>query len=263
MIKKRLVSQDLDAINISSGNLQVEQIKNIIKNENPIFLEIGANCGQTTIELIKNFPNAIIHCFEPDPRAIKKFKKNIDSPNVYLHEIAIGNKNGVVSFNQSAGGEAIDPEGWDHSGSIHSPKAHLEMFPWVRFDKKIDVPICRLDDWAKNNSIADVDFIWADVQGAEEDMILGGFEVLKRTKFLYTEYYDNECYEGQIILSNMYKLLNNFLIIVKYENDVLLENFFANNKLPNNLILDFISKANLSENYDDYLDNYGVNKDCL
>lgn len=260
MHKKRFVSQDLESIKISEGNLDVRSLKDIIDNPSPIILEIGSNCGQTTIELIENFPNAIIHCFEPDPRAIKKFKNIINHPNVFLHEIAIGNQDGIIEFNQSAGGEEIDPEGWDHSGSIRKPKAHLEMFPWVRFEKKLNVRVMRLDEWASDNKIDFVDFIWADVQGAEGDMILGGLELLKKTKFIYTEYYDNECYAGQLNLNEIYQLLNQFLILVKYQNDVLLENFFATKKLPSNMLDNFLTRANLSKDSDTFCDSFGASK---
>lgn len=256
---KRLLSQELKDIPISTGNLEVSAIRNLITNDAPIILEIGANCGQSTIEFIKYFPNAQIHCFEPDPRAIKKFKQLISNPKVTLHEIAIGNNNGYIKFNQSAGGELIDPEGWDHSGSIKSPKLHLEMFPWVRFDKQIEVPIMRLDDWAFENNVNSVDFIWADVQGAEEDLILGAKETLKNTRFFYTEYYDNECYADQINLDRIYELLNQFLILNKFENDVLLENFFANNSLPRDALSAFLISAIQSGDFNNYCHAFGAN----
>lgn len=258
MTTERLISQKLTEIPISNGNLNVSDIKNLLQKDNPVILEIGANCGQTTIDFVQNFPEATIHCFEPDPRAIQKFKRLVNHPNVFLHEIAIGNSNGSIKFHQSAGGEAIDPDGWDHSGSIRMPKAHLEMFPWVRFDKIIEVPIMRLDDWIKKYNFDCIDFIWADVQGAEEDMINGAIETLRKTRFLYTEYYDNECYDGQITLENMYKLLNQFLIICRYENDVLLENFFANKKLPDSMIKDFLEKAKKSGDLEGYTKRFGA-----
>ncbi len=263
MIKKRLISQKISDFPIIPGGLDVKSLCNIIQKDDPVILEIGANCGQTTIDFIKYFPKSTIHCFEPDPRAIKKFKKIINSPNVYLHEIAIGNINGYVTFHQSAGGESIEPEGWDQSGSIRAPKAHLEMFPWVRFDNKIDVQIMRLDDWAAVNNINDVDFIWADVQGAEVDMIYGALETLKKTRFIYSEYYNNECYDGQITLDQMYELLNQFLILARFDNDVLLENIFANKKLPSELLYKFLMNAKSSENFLEYIDIYGANSKYL
>ena len=116
----------------------------------------------------------------------------------------------------------------------------------------------RLDYWTALNKIGNIDFIWADVQGAEEDLILGGRQTLKRTRFFYTEYYDNECYAGQINLDKIYDLVNQFLILKKYKNDVLLENIFANKSLPANIITKFIENAENSGNFNLYCEQFGA-----
>lgn len=224
-IKQSLVSDAYNTIN--SGSLSVLEIKKLLGKSNPVILEIGANCGQTTIEFVKEFPSATIHCFEPDPRAISKFKTNItETDRLKLHQCAIGNYVGEVEFNQSSGLED-NPEfsqGWDHSSSIKKPKEHLEIYPWVKFDRTITVPISTLDLWAENNNISNVDFIWADVQGAEEDMIKGATKTLSKTKFLYTEYSNKEQYEGQINLSKICDLLSDFKLIKRFEGDALFMN---------------------------------------
>ena len=40
-------------------------LKNLVTNENPTIFDIGANIGQTSLEMLDHFPNATIHCFEP------------------------------------------------------------------------------------------------------------------------------------------------------------------------------------------------------
>ena len=113
----------------------------------------------------------------------------------------MGKETGFVSFNQSTGeGTAKD---WDQSGSIRKPKLHTEVWPWVKFENQIDVPIVRLDDWAKAENISSVDLVWADTQGAEGDLIEGGLSVLRNTQFLHTEYGSKEWYEGQISLDEI------------------------------------------------------------
>jgi len=69
-----------------------------------------------------------------------------------------------------------------------------------------------------------IDFIWADVQGAEVDLIRGAETTLARTRFFYTEHSNQELYEGQINLRAMLKLLPNFKLARKYPNDALLKN---------------------------------------
>jgi FkbM family methyltransferase len=183
------------------GHLTVAELKPLIGRDDPTILEIGANVGQTTEDMLREMPRSRIYCFEPEPRAIKKFKERISSPNVSLFECAVGDRNGVVTFNQSTGeGAAKD---WDQSGSIRKPKLHLQTWPTVKFETQIEVPIVRLDDWAIDKTLDQVDLIWADVQGAESDLIAGGASVIRSTRFFFTEYGAIEWYEGQISLDEL------------------------------------------------------------
>ena len=205
-------------------SFEVIQIQQMLEKEHPILFDVGANCGQTTIEFIQHMPNADIYCFEPDPRAIRKFKILVNSPKVELIEVAVGAENGNILFHQSSGAEHIDPQGWDHSGSIRKPKSHLEIWPWVRFEKDILVPMIRLDDWTDQRAIGPIDFIWADVQGAERNLIEGAKETLQHTKYFYTEYNDVEMYVGSIDLNKIMNMLPNFELVENFGNDVLLRN---------------------------------------
>jgi 2-O-methyltransferase len=192
-------------IPLERGTIKVSELKNLIGKSNPTILEIGANIGQTTEEFLLEMPNSNIFCFEPDPRAIQKFRSRISNPNVTLFECAVGDQNGFVSFNQSSGGE--EWKDWDQSGSIRKPKLHLETWPRVKFESQIQVPIVRLNDWALDKNILTVDLVWADVQGAESDLISGGSSVIRNTRFLFTEYGALEWYEGQISLDGICEAL--------------------------------------------------------
>jgi FkbM family methyltransferase len=97
----------------------------------------------------------------------------------------------------------------------------LEKWPWVTFKSQIEVPIKRLDDWAASKSIVDIDFIWADVQGAESDLIAGAQDALSRTRFFYTEFSDEEWYEGQVDFEYIENQLKDFVVLHKYKNDAL------------------------------------------
>lgn len=234
MIKNNTKNSLQDTIqhstSIIKGTLNVSEIKKFLKKESITIIEVGANSGQTTVSFVKNFPNATIHCFEPDPRAISKFKKNVKSQKVTLYECAIGNKVGSITFHQSSGLENNPSykDGWDESGSIRPPKNHLTIHPWVKFNETIEVPITKLDVWGKENGINEVDFIWADVQGAEEDLIKGGIELINKAKFIYTEYSNEEQYDGQINLEGICNLLPSFRVLKRFENDVLLINLNKN-----------------------------------
>jgi hypothetical protein len=69
-----------------------------------------------------------------------------------------------------------------------------------------------------------IDLIWADVQGAEGDLIRGGTRTLASTRFFYTEFDDKELYVGQLTLPTLLGLLPDWAIVSKYHNNVLLRN---------------------------------------
>lgn len=226
--------------------LKIESIKKYINKDNPIIIEIGSNTGTTTSLFLKNFPEAKIFCFEPDPLLVSRFKNNIKNKNVSLFEVAIGNTSGTAVFFRSSSTNPLEDR--TQSGSIKKPKNHLLQHPDIVFEEKISVPVIKLDDWFKDQNIDIVDFIWADIQGAEEDLILGATEVLKKTKYFYTEYSNLEDYEGQINLKKICLLLNSFFIHRIFSYDVLLVNNNLNTSVEKNNFLSEL-KIKLRKNF--------------
>jgi FkbM family methyltransferase len=197
-----------------------------------VILEIGASHGMHTALFLRDFPGARIHAFEPDPRAAASFRANVRDRRATLHEIAIGATNGRAEFHASTGlppdaGDDVAreyPKGWDQSGSLRAPTGHRERWPWVRFPRTIKVEVRTLDTWSAKHEPGQIDFIWADMQGAEGDMIAGGPATLARTRFLYAEYSDTEIYAGAPNLAQLLDLLPGFEVVRLYPDDVLLRN---------------------------------------
>lgn len=215
---------------VSHAQITKELIRECVGKQEPTILEIGCNDGTDTLKFLEIFDNPSIYCFEPDPRAIAKFKANVGQcSNVHLFEIAVSDRNGEITFYQSSGqapGESATamPEGWDQSGSIKEPKDHLRVYPWVTFGNSITVKTATLDTWCNAQGLELIDFIWMDVQGAEVDVLRGGVNTLNNTRFLYTEYYNKELYKGQYTLKQLLKYLNTFEVLIRYPTDVLLMN---------------------------------------
>ena len=210
---------------IAPGSLQHDDLVKLLDKPNPIIFEIGCNDGTDTIEMLRRFPLAQIYCFEPDPRAIKRFKEKLgDNLNkIKLIEMAISDKNGSIEFHQSDGNLGDLEEGWDASGSIRAPKNHLKLHPKVKFDQVIQVQTRTLDDICENLGISNIDFVWLDVQGAEGDVFRGARHMLKHIKYIYTEYSNAELYEGQLSLQGLKRLLSDFKVTRRYPADVLFE----------------------------------------
>ncbi len=203
-------------------------IKNLLGNiENPVIFEIGTNDGEDSEQFIKTFSDINLYCFEPDPRAVYRFKDRMNKyENYKLYEIAISNTNGFIDFYLSGGKNPGMPNygDWDKSSSIKKPKLHLEQHKWCKFDKIIKIETKKLDDFIKDKNIDCIDFMWVDVQGAEKELIEGSIETMKKTQYLYTEFDNVELYEGQIKLDEILKMLPDFEVVTFIENNVLLRN---------------------------------------
>jgi FkbM family methyltransferase len=178
------------------------------------FLELGAHRGTDTAWL-SQIPGVTIHAFEPDPR-----NEQPPRPNVTLHRAAIAAADGHADFRLSEVGWG---QVWTHSSSLKPPKNHLLRYP-VTFGATIRVETVSLDSFAQRAGLSRVDFIWADIQGAEADMIRGGRGMLRRTRYLFTEYSDDELYEGQPTLDDILAMLPDFRVVEVWPFDVLLEN---------------------------------------
>jgi 2-O-methyltransferase len=190
-----------------------------------VFFEIGANEGQDT-EWMAALPNVVIHAFEPEPRCLQLLKASLP-PNVVLRPWAVGATEELRDFYPSldyAGGP------WTQSGSIRRPtEHHFARYP-VSFSDPYPVWTCSLDwYWTTVPGAPIIDFIWADMQGAEGDMVRGGQRSLARTRYLYVEVSDVPYYEGQMSYGDVLATLpGEWRVIAKWPDDVLVENVSLN-----------------------------------
>lgn len=206
----------------------IEKLKIILNKDNPIILEIGCANGLDSLVFLNQFKDIELFCFEPDPRNINVFKERVKDNRCKLFEIAIGSEDKEIDFHQSSGRPSTEPIGtdWALSGSLKRPKAHLASHLWCKFNKIIKVSCQKLDTWTRENNVNFIDLIWADVNGAEKDLIDGGKETFSITKYIYTEFGpDNiELYEEGINKNTIKSLLPDFEEILINDNNILLKN---------------------------------------
>ncbi len=206
----------------------------IATSDRPVVCEIGAAYGDDTTRLVqltdaicrqKGVDSFEYYAFEPDPRNISALKRSAVRDQFTLIEAAVGSRNERATFRMSDGGR---PDGQGHhtlSGSLKEPIRHFEVWPHITFQDTATVRVLRLDDAMSIYSFDHIDFIWCDVQGAEDMVIDGGINALKRTRYFYTEFYDIEVYSGQLPLAEIHRRLpGRWRIVERYPTDVLFEN---------------------------------------
>jgi len=148
---KTYLSKIIRLLRMNDEELSKKEIKQFLKKDSPIILEIGSNNGNDSLEFLENFNNVSLYCFEPDPRQIANFKKNVKDSRCKLYEFALSNKKGRSEFHISESKDQSKVA--EDSSSLKKPKKHLERFPWIKFDKKIKVKTETLDNWAKKTKI--------------------------------------------------------------------------------------------------------------
>lgn len=216
---------------------EFETLRHILQSycsENPVIIEAGCYDGKETQRLY-SYCLAEPHkyfAFECDPRNIEKIVANPNFPkSAMLIQKAIGNIDGEVLLYLSIGESEIGFK-YDCASSIRKPKDVSKDFPLVKFEADpIAVQCVKLDTFCAKNTIEIIDLIFADIQGAEKDLILGGQKMLKKTKFLYLEKSnDSEWYAGQWLVRDLIKHLSElgFEVYRDFTCDIL----FRNSELP-------------------------------
>lgn len=160
-----------------------------------VIIEAGAFDGKDTKKLSAFFPNATIHAFEPVPEIFDKLTSQTSAnTNVHRYQVALSNKTGSISFyiaqNPKKPGKICQ------AGTIMVPKERLQKSPII-YPKTITVSTTTLDDWAEQNHIKRVDFLWLDLQGHELAVLKAATDLIKGVSIIFLEVNFIEAYQDQ------------------------------------------------------------------
>jgi FkbM family methyltransferase len=136
-----------------------------------------------------------VYAFEPVPGAYQRLLKvAAERPNqVHPQNLALGSRTGISEMHVSVTGAS----GGEQSSSLMAPTGTREEFPFVDFcDKAITVSVSRLDEWAANQGVSDIDFMWLDLQGMELAALEGCGNLLSRVSAIHLEVQNFQLYEG-------------------------------------------------------------------
>lgn len=155
-----------------SGDFEVKEtdyVKRTIKND-WVCLDVGGCFGWYTVLFAKLAgPDGTVHVFEPVPDNRECLVENITlngCANVTVHPYALGDRPATTTIYVPEGGV---------SGSLRAHGGADNC-------KAIEVKVSTLDDFARESSLARLDFIKADIEGAELLLLQGGAEILRRFK---------------------------------------------------------------------------------
>lgn len=196
-------------------------ILGMVTDRRPFVVEIGVHHGTTTrwFHAAARQPLRWVG-FEPDPRNIIVLEES----GYKVQPYAISDMHGRTRLYMSGGiTPGFESRVHTDSSSIRKPTDHLKAHPWCTFEQWCEVGVRRLDDVMRHEE-GIIDLIWADVQGAQRQVIGGAAETLKRTRYLYIEVHPSPMYDGETTFEELCALLPDWEVVQRYPADVLFQN---------------------------------------
>ena len=165
---------------VSSIKEEVDNCLYLIKNKPYIFIDIGANKGEYSKEILNRFPDIEIYMFEPS----NFHKKNLENlfgsnPNIHINNIALSNITGKQIL---------------YSDKYGSPLASLTKRNLnhlnIDFEYKEEIETKRFDEYWKttNNFNNIIDYVKIDVEGNELKVLEGIGEFIKKIRLIQFEF---------------------------------------------------------------------------
>jgi FkbM family methyltransferase len=128
-------------------------------------LDVGANIGYFSAlasGLVGN--SGQVHAFEPMPQNLSRLRQNLSVFRwAHPHPYAVGNATGTaeIYFNDSEAGWA-------------------SLLSSNDLERRADIDVIRLDDWAHAHAVNRIDFMKMDIEGGEFHALQGAQEMLSR-----------------------------------------------------------------------------------
>jgi FkbM family methyltransferase len=165
-----------------------QAIKELIKKNEPVVFDLGANCGFFTLRTLDFFPKAKIYAFEPQIKANHKFKETIRANNlqdrISLHQFAIADRNCQSTFYENRS---------PISASLSKEKVSLRT---IR--KQYPVEIISLNWFVEEYSVPCPDILKIDVEGSELDVLKGSTDLFNQISILFIEVHPPICTADQV-----------------------------------------------------------------
>jgi 2-O-methyltransferase len=165
-----------------------------------VILDIGAFNGEDALAFKRHYPYADVYAFEADPRNFSRCQ-TVASYGINIFHLAVSDYVGQTPFYSSGG--RIE---YEASGSTLKPTPRqLSDFPEMSFTEVGMIPCTTLWDFCTEHSIANIDLLHMDVQGAEGRVIEGMKDI--RPSIVFLEKSESHHYETATSVDTLNKLM--------------------------------------------------------
>lgn len=139
-----------------------------------LVLDIGANRGGWTKDVLEIFPEAEYHLFEPQYWLLNENLVK-DHPNVSVHKFAVSAEPGKTAF-------TIHPER-DDSSTLCITHEQANEKGW----KQMEIDVTTIDHFISENKLEAPEIIKVDAEGNDLNVIRGGKRILGKTEIILIE----------------------------------------------------------------------------
>ena len=180
------------------------------KFKNPIIFDVGANKGQSIKFFTQVFENPKIYAFEPSPKTfgfLKKFVDHLESNEISIFQIGIGDKEQIIDFYESMLSETSTFSLPDQN-SEYLKKKNRVLFQNVESAfTSIPTRVTTIDAFLNENKVERIDVLKIDVEGFELEVIRGAQQALRggRVKIVQFERHADDMRE------DTYPIIHNLL----------------------------------------------------
>lgn len=165
--------------------------------EDPVVIEAGVYDGSDTAWFASKYPKGRIYGFEPLNETFQlAYNRLCNFDNVTLCKYALGPKTGDANM--------YECDWRSGASSLKKPTEIKEFHPTIKWIGETKVDVVNLDEFAVENEIESVDFMWLDMQGSEDEVIQSSKNIVSKTRYIYSEVSLMNMYEG-VPLINEYK----------------------------------------------------------
>ena len=187
-------SSDLDKSVMKDRNFYLLDWVGPVVRDGSIVLDIGANTGVFGVSVANMFPQNRIFCFEPHPFLSSKLSNNVKInklQNVSIVKKVVSDIDGTQSF---------------YAQNIEKSKNH--GLSSINFDavndeivSKIDVESIKIDTFVRDLTLTKdemISFIKIDVQGAEQRVLAGALNVIKKYRPIIIFEHEDQFYDNPL-----------------------------------------------------------------
>ncbi len=173
---------------------------NTMNHACPVILDVGANKGNYTDCLFKQFSEqAIIHCFEPSQDHAESLTRleNIYNGRLHVHRIALSSSAGTKTLYKDQPGSGLASL-YERDIACHG----------LVLDHGELITSTTLDSWAEKHNIENISFLKVDVEGHELDVFKGGEKILSAGKINAIQFEFGGCnIDSKTYVKDFHKIL--------------------------------------------------------